>query len=71
MEEDTQPRMKTAKKMYEDMTTSPTRPSLGATTKPQNLASKMFTAETKKMAKGGCCRGDGIAQRGRTKGRMV
>lgn len=72
MEEDSQPRMKSVKKMYDDMTTAPTRPSMGHTTKPQDIASSMFEAiKPKKMAKGGCCRGDGIAQRGRTKGRMV
>lgn len=68
--EDDQPRMKSVKRMYEDLTTAPTRPSLGHTTKSMDVASKMF-ATPKKMAKGGCCRGDGIAQRGRTKGRMV
>jgi hypothetical protein len=43
------------------------------TTKAMNMASKMdLPPEEKKMAKGGCaCRGDGIAQRGKTKGRFV
>jgi hypothetical protein len=63
------PRMKTLKQMYEDLTTEPTRPSLGATTKPMDVASKMFGAT--KKAKGGVTRGDGVAQRGKTRGKMV
>lgn len=72
MEEDDQPRIRSAKKLYEDMTTSPARMGLGHTTQAMNVADTMFGGKSKKMAKGGCaCRGDGIAQRGRTKGRMV
>ena len=66
--------MKSTKQMYEALTTTPTRPSLGATTKPMDMASKMYDSspkEPKKMARGGCCRGDGIAQRGKTRGKMV
>jgi hypothetical protein len=64
--------MMTTKKMYEQLTTEPAKPSMAHTTKAMNMASKMgMPPETKKMAKGGCCRGDGIAQRGKTKGRMV
>jgi len=66
--------MKTTKQMYEALTTEPTRPSLGATTKSMDMASKMYDyapKQPKKMAGGGCCRGDGIAQRGRTRGKMV
>lgn len=72
-DDDYTPRMKTNKQMYEDMLTEPTRITVGATTKPMDLASKMFAGDKpKKMAKGGCvCRGDGIAQRGKTKGRFV
>jgi hypothetical protein len=71
--EDDQPKMMSAKKMYEGMTTSPTKMSLGHTTQKMNAADEMFgTPKAKKMAKGGCaCRGDGIAQRGKTRGRMV
>lgn len=66
------PRMKSVKKMYEGMTTAPAKPSLAHDTKAMNVADKMFaTPKAKKMAKGGCCRGDGVAQRGHTKGRMV
>lgn len=69
---DDQPTMKSAKKMYEDMMTPPTKPSIGHSTKEMKLAEKMFEApKAKKMAKGGCCRGDGIVQRGHTRGRMV
>ena len=69
---DDTPRMKSVKKMYEDMTTAPARPSLAHDAKPMDMADKMFAApKAKKMASGGCTRGDGIAQRGHTKGRMV
>lgn len=71
MEED-QPRMLSLKKMYEEMTTAPSKISMGHTTQAMKSADSMFdTPKAKKMAKGGCCRGDGIAQRGKTKGRMV
>jgi hypothetical protein len=64
--------MKSAKKMYEDMLTEPSKPSMAHSTKAMNMADKMFEApKDKKMAKGGCCRGDGIAQRGKTKGRII
>jgi len=64
--------MKSAKKMYEDMLTEPAKPSLGHSTKSMNMASKMFSAEPKKMAAGGYVKAaDGCAQRGRTRGRMV
>jgi hypothetical protein len=64
--------MKTPKQMYDAMLTEPAKPSAGHTTKAMNLADKMFEVpKAKKMAKGGCCRGDGIAQRGKTKGRVV
>lgn len=69
---DDAPRMKSVKKMYEGMTAAPARPSLATDTKPMNMADKMFaTPKAKKMAAGGCTRGDGIVQRGHTKGRMV
>ena len=71
-EEGTTPRMKTVKEMYDAMLTEPAKPSMAHTTKPMNMADKMFTgAKPQKMSKGGCCRGDGIAQRGKTKGRFV
>lgn len=64
--------MKSAKQMYDTMTNAPRRPSRGHVTEKMDMASKMFGGESKKMAKGGCaCRGDGIAQRGKTRGRMV
>jgi len=64
--------MKSAKQMYDAMLTEPSKPSMAHSTKAMNMASKMGKPpEEKKMAKGGCCRGDGIAQRGKTKGRMV
>lgn len=68
--------MKSLKQMYGEMTTPPERPSMGHTKQPMKVADKMFQAEEakkpKKMASGGCvCRGDGIAQRGKTKGRML
>jgi len=54
------------------MTTSPAKISMGHTTQKMDIADSMFDApKAKKMAKGGCCRGDGVAQRGKTKGRMV
>jgi hypothetical protein len=66
------PRIMTLKKLYEEMTTSPAKMSMGHTTQKMDIADSMFDApKAKKMAKGGCCRGDGIAQRGKTKGRMV
>ena len=71
---DDTPRMKPAKKIYEDMLNEPTRPSAGHTSKPMDMASKMYDyapKQPKKMAGGGCCRGDGIAQRGKTRGKMV
>jgi hypothetical protein len=64
--------MKSAKKMYDAMLTEPSKPSMAHSTKAMNMADKMFEVpKDKKMAKGGCCRGDGIAQRGKTKGRLV
>jgi hypothetical protein len=71
-DENALPRMKTAKQMYDAMLTEPAKPSMAHTTKAMSMADKMFEApKAKKMAKGGCCRGDGIAQRGKTKGRFV
>jgi hypothetical protein len=71
MEED-QPRMISLKKMYEGMTTAPSKISMGHTTQGMKSADEMFgKPKAKKMAKGGCCRGDGIAQRGKTRGKMV
>ena len=64
------PRMKTVKQMYEAMANEPTRPSAGHTSKPMNMADKMFTP-AKKMAKGGVTRADGCVTKGHTKGRMV
>ena len=64
-----QPRMKTAKKMYEAMANEPTRPSAGHTTKAMNMADKMFAPV--KKAKGGVTRADGCVTKGHTKGRMV
>ena len=70
--EDEQPRMMTLKKLYEEMTTSPAKMSMGHTTQKMDVADEMFgKPKAKKMAKGGCCRGDGIAQRGKTRGKMV
>jgi hypothetical protein len=63
------PRMRSAKKIYEDMLNEPTRPSAGHTSKAMNMADKMFAPI--KKAKGGVTRADGIAQRGKTKGRFV
>jgi hypothetical protein len=64
------PRMKTVKQMYEAMANEPTRPSAGHTSKPMNMADKMFTP-AKKMAKGGVTRADGCVTKGHTKGKMV
>ena len=72
--DDEAPKMKSVKKMYEDMTTAPARPSLAHDTKAMSMADKMFAApKAKKMASGGSAssRGDGIAVKGKTKGRMV
>ena len=64
------PRMKTAKKMYEDMTNAPSRPGLGHTSKAMEMADKMFAPE--KKAKGGYVKAaDGCAARGKTRGRLV
>jgi hypothetical protein len=70
--EDDEPKVMSARKMYEGMTTSPSKISMGHTTKDMKTADEMFgKPKAKKMAKGGCCRGDGIAQRGKTRGTMV
>ena len=49
--------MKSVKKMYEDMLTEPTKPSLAHTTKKMDMASKMFRRgddkPVKQYAKGG------------------
>jgi hypothetical protein len=63
------PRMKPAKKMYEDMLNEPTRPSTGHTSKAMSMADKMFAPV--KKAKGGVTRADGCVTKGRTKGRIV
>jgi hypothetical protein len=64
--------MKSVKRMYEDLTTEPTRPSLGHSTKAMNLADKMFEVpKAKKMAKGGVTRADGCITKGHTRGKMV
>jgi hypothetical protein len=70
---DDTPRMKSVKKMYEDLTTEPAKPSLAHNTKATNLADKMFEVpKAKKMAAGGYVKAaDGCAQRGKTRGRMV
>jgi hypothetical protein len=69
---DDTPRMKSVKKMYEDMTTAPARPSLAHDTKAMNMADKMFASpKAKKMAKGGVTRADGCITKGHTRGRMV
>ena len=66
------PRMKSVKKMYEDLTTEPTKPSLAHNTKAMNLADKMFEVpKAKKMAKGGVTRADGCITKGHTRGKMV
>ena len=62
--------MKSAKKMYEDMTNAPARPSMAHTTKAMDMADKMF--EPVKKAKGGYVKAaDGCAQRGKTRGKLV
>ena len=67
---DDTPRMKSVKKMYEDMTNAPTRPSIGHTTKAMDMADKMFAPA--KKAKGGYVKAaDGCAQRGKTRGKLV
>jgi hypothetical protein len=48
---DDTPRMRPAKKIYEDMLNEPTRPSAGHTTNPMDMANKMFAPV--KKAKGG------------------
>jgi hypothetical protein len=64
------PRMKSVKKMYEDMTNAPTRPSAGHTSKAMEMADKMFAPV--KKAKGGYVKAaDGCAQRGKTRGKLV
>ena len=65
--------MKSVKKMYEDMTNAPARPSLATDTRSMNMADKMFEVpKAKKMASGGYVKAaDGCAQRGKTRGRMV
>lgn len=64
------PRMKSVKKVYEDMTNAPVRPPLGHTTKAMEMADKMFTTE--KKAKGGYVKAaDGCASRGKTRGKLV
>jgi hypothetical protein len=63
------PRMRPAKKIYEDMLNEPTRPSMGHTSKAMSMADKMFAPV--KKAKGGVTRADGCAKRGKTKGRMI
>jgi len=69
---DDTPRMKSTKKMYEDLTTEPTKPSLAHSTKATNLADKMFEVpKAKKMGKGGVTRADGCITKGHTRGRMV
>ncbi len=66
------PYMKSVKKMYEDLTTEPTKPSLAHSTKATNMADKMFEVpKAKKMAKGGVTRADGCITKGHTRGRMV
>lgn len=61
--------MRPAKKIYEDMANEPTRPSAGHTTKPMEMADKMFAPV--KKAKGGVTRADGCCVKGHTKGRVV
>jgi len=63
------PRMRTVKKMYEDMANAPTRPSTAHTTKAMNMADKMFAPV--KKAKGGVTRADGCITKGHTKGKLV
>lgn len=66
---DDTPRMRPAKKIYEDMLNEPTRPSAGHTSKAMNMADKMFAPD--KKAKGGVTRADGCCVKGHTKGKMV
>jgi len=66
---DDTPRMRPAKKIYEDMLNEPTRPSAGHTSKPMEMADKMFAPV--KKAKGGVTRADGCCVKGHTKGKMV
>lgn len=67
---DDTPRLKTVKKMYEDMTNAPARPSVAHTSKAMDMADKMFTPA--KKAKGGYVKAaDGCASRGKTRGRLV
>jgi hypothetical protein len=63
------PRMRSAKKIYEDMLNEPARPSAGHTSKSMDMADKMF--EPVKKAKGGVTRADGCVTKGHTKGKMV
>jgi len=64
------PRMRSVKKIYEDMLNAPTRPSAGHTSKAMDMADKMFAPE--KKAKGGYVKAaDGCAQRGKTRGKLV
>ena len=64
--------MKSVKKMYEDLTNAPARPSLATDTKPMNMADKMFAVpQAKKMKKGGVTRADGCITKGHTRGKMV
>ena len=64
------PRMKSAKKIYEDMLNEPTRPSAGHTSKAMEMADKMFAPV--KKAKGGYVKAaDGCAARGKTRGKLV
>lgn len=67
---DDTPRLRSIKKIYEDMTNAPTRPSVGHTTKAMDMADKMFAVE--KKAKGGYVKAaDGVAKRGKTRGKLV
>jgi hypothetical protein len=64
------PRMRSAKKIYEDMLNEPTRPSAGHTSKAMGMADKMFAPV--KKAKGGYVKAaDGCAARGKTRGKLV
>jgi hypothetical protein len=65
----TTPRMRSPKKIYEDMLNEPARPSTGHTSKAMDMADKMF--EPEKKAKGGVTRADGCVTKGHTKGRIV
>jgi hypothetical protein len=66
---DNTPRMRPAKKIYEDMLNEPTRPSAGHTSKAMDMANKMFAPV--KKAKGGVTRADGCCVKGKTRGKMV